>query len=107
MELLRILVTLLESEVRLVTIVTVYGVDTIEVQVIDTGSGVLADVRDSLYEPFVTTKPIGEGSGLGLAVSREIMKRMGGMSEFDASYGPGAKFVLTLPVAPVIASELG
>jgi signal transduction histidine kinase len=91
---------MLESERRVITIDVVYGAESIEVQVIDTGPGVLPEARQGLFEPFVTTKPAGEGSGLGLAVSREIMLRMGGKSEFDPTYGPGAKFVLTIPVAP-------
>jgi signal transduction histidine kinase len=52
-----------------------------------------------LFEPFFTTKVAGDGSGLGLAVTREVMQRMGGTSDFDATYGPGAKFVLTLAVS--------
>jgi signal transduction histidine kinase len=91
---------LLECEQRVITIVVAYGLEEIEVEVIDTGRGVPMEARDGLFEPFFTTKPAGEGSGLGLAVTREVMNRMGGTSEFDASFGPGAKFILTVPVAP-------
>jgi two-component system NtrC family sensor kinase len=77
-----------------------YGLEEIEVEVIDTGRGVPMEARNGLFEPFFTTKPAGEGSGLGLAVTREVMNRMGGTSEFDASFGPGAKCILTVPVAP-------
>jgi signal transduction histidine kinase len=90
---------LLECEHRVITIVVAYGLESIEVQVRDTGAGVPMAARGSLFEPFFTTKPAGEGSGLGLAVTREVMQRMGGNSDFDGTYGPGARFVLTVPVA--------
>jgi C4-dicarboxylate-specific signal transduction histidine kinase len=91
---------LLQSDVRVITVRVVGGDLTTAVEVMDTGPGVAPEFRASLFEPFATTKPAGEGSGLGLAVTREVMLRMGGTSEFDPTFGPGAKFVLTLPVAP-------
>lgn len=92
---------------RRITIRVVDNVDSVVVEVIDTGPGVAPDCQDTLFEPFVTTKSAGEGSGLGLAVTRELMLRMGGTSEFDPSYGPGAKFVVTLRAAPAEALVSG
>lgn len=70
----------------------------IELLVTDSGSGVPESFREHLFQAFRTTKPAGEGSGLGLSVCRELMARMGGSAEFDSSYGPGARFILALPM---------
>jgi two-component system NtrC family sensor kinase len=42
--------------------------DTVEVQVRDNGTGIAPEIRDKLFQPFVTTKPTGEGTGLGLSI---------------------------------------
>jgi signal transduction histidine kinase len=65
----------------------------------DTGPGVAAEVRDKLFEPFVTTKAAGRGTGLGLAVCRAIVERIGGAIRVEAAPTGGARFVVELPVA--------
>ena len=67
--------------------------------VIDNGSGIAAAVRDRLFEPFATTKPVGEGTGLGLAVSRSLMTRQGGSLVVGRSTHEGTEMVLELPAA--------
>lgn len=69
----------------------------VRIQVEDTGPGIGVDVRDRLFEPFVTTKDIGAGTGLGLAVCRGIVESAGGTIELDEAYTRGARFVVTLP----------
>ena len=73
--------------------------DAIVISVSDTGPGIAEDVRENLFEPFVTTKEPGEGTGLGLAVCRGIIESAGGTIKVDAEYKDGAKFVITLPRA--------
>ncbi|HEY3233358.1 MAG TPA: HAMP domain-containing sensor histidine kinase [Polyangiaceae bacterium] len=68
---------------------------TIEVE--DTGPGVAPEIRDRLFEPFVTTKEVGKGTGLGLAVCRGLVESVGGNIALDAEYTGGARFVVTLP----------
>jgi signal transduction histidine kinase len=70
------------------------------VEVADTGAGIPADVRSHLFEPFVTTKPPGTGSGLGLDNARRIVEqRHGGSLTFET--GPtGTTFRVRLPLAP-------
>jgi signal transduction histidine kinase len=64
------------------------------IDVHDTGPGVAPESREHLFEPFYTTRS--EGSGLGLAVSRELVNRMGGTLEYRDD-GPGATFAIHLP----------
>jgi two-component system NtrC family sensor kinase len=65
----------------------------------DTGPGVPADIADRIFNPFFTTKPRGQGTGLGLAVSRAGAREMGGDLVLALSGGRGACFRLTLAIA--------
>jgi signal transduction histidine kinase len=69
----------------------------VEVRISDDGPGVSATIRDRLFDPFTTTKPVGSGTGLGLAVSRRLAASMDGRLYLDEAVGPGATFVLDLP----------
>jgi signal transduction histidine kinase len=71
----------------------------VRIEVEDDGPGVAPDVRDRLFEPFVTTKDIGEGTGLGLAVCRGVVESAGGEIGLDATYRGGARFYVVLPEA--------
>ena len=66
----------------------------------DSGPGVPADVREHIFEPFYTTKGVGQGTGLGLAVAYSLAKRHGGRIEVGASGLGGAAVSLLLPGAP-------
>ncbi len=72
--------------------------DSVRVQVIDSGPGIPESARRRLFEPFFTTKTQGEGSGLGLSISREIVERHGGTIAFESRPGRTA-FTVTLPTA--------
>jgi two-component system, NtrC family, sensor kinase len=69
------------------------------IEVEDDGPGISPTVCDRLFEPFVTTKEVGEGTGLGLAVCRGLVESAGGEIGVDASYGSGARFYVVLPLA--------
>jgi signal transduction histidine kinase len=71
----------------------------VRIEVEDDGPGVAAAVRNRLFEPFVTTKEVGEGTGLGLAVCRGVVESAGGDIGLDASYEGGARFYVELPSA--------
>ncbi|WNG40863.1 histidine kinase [Archangium violaceum] len=69
------------------------------VRVRDNGVGMSAEVRDKLFQPFFTTKPVGEGTGLGLAVAYGIITGHGGRIEVESEPGRGSCFTVRLPVA--------
>ena len=73
----------------------------IELVVHDSGPGIDAEVREQIFEPFVTTKPTGEGTGLGLAVCHAIVEQYGGTLDADNAPEGGARFVVRLPAVPV------
>ena len=70
------------------------------VQVIDSGPGIPEDARQRIFEPFYTTKAQGEGSGLGLSISREIVERHHGTIAVQSRSGR-TEFTVALPTAPL------
>ncbi len=71
---------------------------TVRIEVEDNGPGMAETVREQLFEPFVTTKDVGKGTGLGLAVCRGLVEGAGGLIGWDASFAQGTRFVIELPV---------
>lgn len=68
----------------------------VEISVSDDGPGVPEDMRERIFEPFVSTKDVGEGSGLGLSVCRGLVEAAGGKVWLDAGTERGARFVVSL-----------
>ncbi|HVM93544.1 MAG TPA: ATP-binding protein [Terriglobales bacterium] len=64
----------------------------------DDGSGIPPEILPKIFEPFVTTKETGRGTGLGLAVSRGIIERHSGQIKIDSEVGKGTTVTITLPV---------
>ena len=71
--------------------------EVVEIQVVDDGPGIAGDVKAKIFDWFFTTKPPGEGTGLGLAVSREILQAHGGNLRLEDTPGGGATFILEIP----------
>jgi len=71
--------------------------DTVRVTIRDNGNGVPDKVRDKIFQPFFTTKPSGQGTGLGLSLSYDIIKTHGGTLVLDTTKGEGTTFTITLP----------
>jgi two-component system NtrC family sensor kinase len=69
----------------------------VRIEVRDTGSGMPPEVRSRLFQPFFTTKPHGEGTGLGLAVVHGIVTAHGGRIEVESQPGQGSCFTVYLP----------
>lgn len=64
----------------------------------DNGKGIAAEHQARIFDPFFTTKPIGEGTGMGLAISRQIIEQHGGAIRLTSNVGQGTRFVVVLPL---------
>jgi two-component system NtrC family sensor kinase len=69
-----------------------------EIVVKDNGTGIPETIIEKVFQPFFTTKPTGQGTGLGLSLSYDIVKSNGGEIRVNSKYGEGAIFVISLPV---------
>ena len=69
------------------------------ISISDNGEGMTDEVKQRLYENFCTTKPIGQGTGLGMSIVRDIIEnKHGGKVTFDSTLGKGTTFTFTIPV---------
>jgi len=71
----------------------------VRLQVIDTGIGIAPEHLERIYDPFFTTKPRGQGTGLGLSVSYGIIKEHSGTLTAESTPGEGARFIVSLPIS--------
>jgi signal transduction histidine kinase len=72
--------------------------DKVEIRIKDNGIGIPQKMLDKIYHPFFTTKPTGQGTGLGLSLSYDIIKAHGGEIKVETKEGEGAEFIINLPV---------
>jgi len=75
----------------------VIGQSMVMFQVRDSGCGISKDAIDQIWDPFYTTKNVGQGNGLGLAVTYNIIKRLGGEISVESQVGKGSKFTVRIP----------
>ncbi len=83
--------------------ITVNGIsvdDKVEVRVKDDGQGMTPDVSKRIFEPFFSTKPAGRGTGLGLPIVQEIIRRHGGTIGVSSKPGEGTEFLIRLSKSP-------
>ncbi len=69
----------------------------VEIKVADNGNGIPQKVLDKIFQPFFTTKPTGQGTGLGLSLSYDIVKAHGGELKVVTKEGEGSEFIIQLP----------
>ena len=69
----------------------------IRISVKDNGNGIPQKILDKIFQPFFTTKPTGQGTGLGLSLSYDIVKAHGGELKVETKEGEGSKFIILLP----------
>src|SRR5262249_10522025 len=74
--------------------------DDLLIEICDNGCGISPESLPHLFDPFYTTKPVGEGTGLGLSISHGIVTGHGGRIEVDGRRGEGACFRVFLPLKP-------
>jgi signal transduction histidine kinase len=70
--------------------------DHVEIKVKDNGNGIPQKVLDKIFQPFFTTKPTGQGTGLGLSLSYDIVKAHGGELKVETKEGEGSEFIIVL-----------
>ncbi|MBC7935029.1 MAG: two-component sensor histidine kinase [Rhizobacter sp.] len=80
-----------------VSISTMRIADKIEIKVSDNGPGIPANIIDKIFQPFFTTKPTGQGTGLGLSLSYDIVKAHGGELKVATKEGEGSTFIISIP----------
>jgi len=71
--------------------------DYLALKISDTGPGITPKIIDKIFEPYFTTKPVGQGSGLGLATVHGIVKKLGGEILVESKIGNGSSFTVLLP----------
>jgi signal transduction histidine kinase len=67
------------------------------ISVKDNGNGIPEEVKEKIFQPFFTTKPTGQGTGLGLSLAYDIVKAHGGDLKVESVVGEGSKFFIILP----------
>ncbi len=72
--------------------------DFLELIIADNGTGIPDKIKEKVFNPFFTSKPTGEGTGLGLSVSYDIIKQHGGKINFESEAGTGTSFYIFLPL---------
>ena len=86
-----------EAYKPIVSVQTKKLLDKIEIIVSDNGNGIPQNIVDKIFQPFFTTKPTGQGTGLGLSLSYDIIKAHGGEIKVESKDGEGSVFIVTLP----------
>ncbi len=87
-----------EAYQPLVSVSTKHLNDKLEIRVRDNGTGMPQKVLDKIFQPFFTTKPTGQGTGLGLSLSYDVIKAHGGELKVRTKEGEFAEFVITVPI---------
>ncbi len=82
-----------------VTVTTKRSNSRIEISVADNGNGIPEKIIDKIFNPFFTTKPTGQGTGLGLSLSYDIIKAHGGELKVETKEEEGSTFIIQLPTA--------
>jgi len=88
-----------DSPNQRIEIITRVGSDTAIIEISDTGQGIPPEHLDRVFDPFYTTKPVGEGTGLGLAISQSIVANSGGSLSISSTVGEGTTVTTRLPLA--------
>jgi signal transduction histidine kinase len=81
----------------IITVTTKRSDDKVEIKVVDNGNGIPQKIVDKIFQPFFTTKPTGQGTGLGLSLSYDIIRAHGGEIKVETAGGRGSEFIIQLP----------
>ena len=83
----------------MITLKTFLEGPSVKIEISDTGNGIPEEIKNRIFEPFFTTKGAETGTGLGLSVSADIIKKHSGKMEVLSQVGKGTTFIITLPVS--------
>jgi signal transduction histidine kinase len=86
------------AEKPFVSVSTINLENSVEIRITDNGPGIPDSIKDKIFQPFFTTKPTGQGTGLGLSLSYDIVKAHGGELRVETKEGEGATFMINLPI---------
>jgi two-component system, NtrC family, sensor kinase len=95
-----------ESGNGIITIRTKAFEDNITVEIMDNGVGMDENTKHKIYEPFFTTKDVGEGTGLGMSIVYNTIKKHNGTIKLVSKIGEGTSFVIQLPIVHEMVSEM-
>jgi signal transduction histidine kinase len=87
-----------EGYVPTVTVTTGLAGNTIFIEIEDNGNGIPSSIREKIFQPFFTTKPTGQGTGLGLSLSYDIVKAHQGELKLESEEGKFTKFTIAIPL---------
>jgi two-component system, NtrC family, sensor kinase len=87
-----------------VTVTTKKINNKIEIFISDNGNGIPLNIINKIFQPFFTTKPAGQGTGLGLSLSYDIIKAHNGEINTETKEGEGTTFIIELPIVPPSAT---
>ncbi len=80
--------------------------DSVEITIANNGPTINTAIAQQLFDPFFTTKPVGSGTGMGLAISYQVVERHGGRLHLDTTVQTGASFIIELPlICPILAQD--
>ncbi len=96
-----------KGRVRQVKIFAVVVDGGVRFEVSDTGEGMSAETLAHAFEEFFTTKPPGEGTGLGLPISKRVVESVGGSLTIDSTLGQGTTFSFWVPESAALSEESG
>ena len=80
--------------------------DGVAVEVADNGTGIAPEVLPKIFDPFFSTKEVGQGTGLGLSISYKIVQQHGGRIDVSSTSGSGTTFTVWLPLKPPAQQDL-
>jgi signal transduction histidine kinase len=81
--------------------------DKVVITVSDNGRGIPDEIREKIFNPFFTTKEVGKGTGLGLALVQKIIEKMNGDIQVESKLGSGTTFKISIPSVMIHQSLLG
>jgi len=82
----------------MVSVKTIKEDNRVKITISDNGTGIPPDVQSKIFEPFYTTKPVGQGTGLGLSICHSIIDRHGGEISCQSTVNEGTSFIIKIPI---------